>query len=53
MKKLTTKERQRQLDYLAALPDDQIDTSDTPELTAEQLREAGRGLMFRPVKSPP
>ena len=50
MKKLTTKERQRQLAYLAALSDDQIDTSDIPELTVEQMRKAVRGLMYRPVK---
>jgi uncharacterized protein (DUF4415 family) len=52
MKKLTTKERQKQLAYLAALPDDQIDTSDIPELTIEQLRKAVRGLMYRPIKKP-
>ena len=52
MKKLTTKERQKQLAYLAALPDDQIDTSDIPELTIAQLRNAVRGLMYRPVKKP-
>ena len=52
MKKMTSRERQRQLAYLAALPDDQIDTSDIPELTAEQLRKAVRGLMYRPVKKP-
>jgi len=52
MKKLTSKERQKQLAYLAALPDDEIDTSDIPELTIEQLRKAVRGLMYRPVKKP-
>jgi uncharacterized protein (DUF4415 family) len=52
MKKLTRKERQKQLTYLAALRDDQIDTSDIPELTVEQLQRAVRGRMYRPVKKP-
>ena len=35
---------------LAALPDSEIDTSDIPELTAEQWRHAVRGRFYRPVK---
>lgn len=52
MKKLTSRERQKQLAYLAALPDDEIDTSDIPELTVEQLKKAVRGKLYRPVKKP-
>jgi uncharacterized protein (DUF4415 family) len=52
MKKLSDRERQNQLDALAALPDDQVDTSDIPELTDEQLRRAVRRQMYRPNKMP-
>jgi len=52
MKKLTNRERQKQMAYLVALPDDQIDTSDIPELTVEQLERAVRGRLYRPVKKP-
>ena len=52
MKKLTNKERQRQLQALAAMTDSAIDTSDMPELTMDQLRRAVRGQMYRPIKYP-
>lgn len=52
MKRSTSKQRQRELAALAALPDERIDTSDIPELTEEQLRSAVRGQMYRPVKRP-
>lgn len=52
MKKLTNKERQKQLDVLAAMPDSAIDTSEIPELTLGQLRGGIRGQMYRPVKRP-
>jgi uncharacterized protein (DUF4415 family) len=52
MKKLSSRERQRQLRAIAAIPDDQIDTSDIPELTPEQMRRAVRGRMYRPIKKP-
>jgi uncharacterized protein (DUF4415 family) len=52
MKKLNSKERQKQLKYLAALSDSEIDTSDIPELTVEQFRGAVRGQMYRPIKRP-
>jgi uncharacterized protein (DUF4415 family) len=44
---LTTEQR-AEIDALAALPDDQIDTSDIPE----QLDWGGarRGVFFRPIK---
>jgi hypothetical protein len=38
----TAIEKRRQLRTLATLPDDQIDTSDIPELTADQIRGAVR-----------
>jgi uncharacterized protein (DUF4415 family) len=39
-----------QLAALAALPDDQIDLSDIPEITEEQWKQARRGALFRPMK---
>lgn len=41
-----------QLEKLAALPDDQIDTSDIPEITEEQWANARRHNFYRPVKKP-
>jgi uncharacterized protein (DUF4415 family) len=35
---------------LAAMPDSEIETSDIPELTEEQLKSAVRGRFYRPVK---
>jgi uncharacterized protein (DUF4415 family) len=35
---------------LAAMPDEQIDTSDIPELTDEQFKNADRGRFYRPIK---
>jgi uncharacterized protein (DUF4415 family) len=52
MKRLTSKQRDRELQARAALPDDQIDTSDIPELTEEQMRGGVRGLFYRPLKKP-
>ena len=37
-----------QLEYIRNLPDDQIDTSDAPEVL--DWRGARRGLLYRPVK---
>ena len=42
----------RELRSLAALPDDQIDLSDIPEITEEQFRHGIRGLFYRPLKKP-
>jgi hypothetical protein len=42
MKKAKTDQRQRELNAIEALPDDQIDLSDIPELTDEQLRRCVR-----------
>lgn len=52
MKKLTSRQRQKELKTLAALEGDRIDTSDVPELTEEQLSRAVRGQMYRPIKKP-
>lgn len=45
-----TAERGKDLEKLAALPDDQIDTSDIPELTDEEWSGAVRGQFYRPIK---
>jgi len=52
MKKLTSNQRRKELDTIASMPDSQIDLSDIPELTGEQLRRAVRGEMYRPIKKP-
>jgi len=41
-----------QLEQLARLPDDQIDTVDIPEAPAENWIHARRGDLYRPVKQP-
>jgi uncharacterized protein (DUF4415 family) len=38
------------LKALAARPDSEIDTSDIPELTDEQWKNAERGRFYRPAK---
>jgi len=45
-----TEARLAKLRALAARPDSEIDTSDIPELTAEQWKNAERGHFYRPVK---
>ena len=45
-----TEEQRRDLERLAALPDDKIDTSDIPEFTEAQWAEAVRGRFYRPMK---
>lgn len=45
-----TEERRKELTRLDALPADQIDTSDIPELTDEQWASAVRGRFYRPIK---
>jgi uncharacterized protein (DUF4415 family) len=42
--------QKRELAALAALPDDQIDTSDIPELPPNAWKDAVRGRFYRPVK---
>jgi uncharacterized protein (DUF4415 family) len=43
-----TDEQQAELKALAALPDDQIDTQDIPEVS--DWSKAKRGLFYRPIK---
>lgn len=52
MKKMTSEQRRRELEAVAAMADDQVDTSDIPELTYEQLQKGVRGRMYRPIKRP-
>ncbi len=40
----------RELAATAALPDDQIDTSDIPELPPGAWKDAVRGRFYRPIK---
>jgi uncharacterized protein (DUF4415 family) len=41
-----------QLAKVAALPDDQIDTTDIPEAPPENWVHARRGELYRPLKQP-
>jgi uncharacterized protein (DUF4415 family) len=52
MKKLKVNERKTQLRALAAMNDKDVNTSDIPELTEEQLRSGVRGALYRPIKRP-
>src|SRR5271157_5633134 len=45
-----TAQQKRELAALAALPDNQIDTSDIPELPPSAWKNALRGKFYRPVK---
>lgn len=45
-----TPEQKRELATIATLPDDQIDTSDIPELSPNTWKNAVRGRFYRPVK---
>lgn len=45
-----TPQRLAELERLEALPDEQIDTSDIPELTEAQLAEMRRREFYRPIK---
>lgn len=42
--------QKRELAAIAALPDDEIDTSDIPELPPGAWKNAVRGRFYRPVK---
>ena len=52
MRKMTsnklTRAQQAEINALAALPDDEIDTTDAPEL--KDWSEKQRGLFYRPIK---
>ena len=52
MKKLSAETRRRYLRKIAAMKDEDIDTSDIPELTEEQFLHGVRGLLYRPIKKP-
>jgi len=52
MKKLSAETRRMYLRKIAAMKDEDIDTSDIPELTEEQFRHGVRGLLYRPIKKP-
>lgn len=45
-----TPEQIEELQRLAAMPEDQIDLSDIPELTPEQLARMKRADLYRPIK---
>lgn len=45
-----TLRQKKELAVLATLPDDQIDTSDIPELPPGAWKNAVRGRFYRPVK---
>lgn len=45
-----TEKQKAELAALSELPDEQIDYSDIPRLTDEQLQKAGRGRFYRPLK---
>jgi uncharacterized protein (DUF4415 family) len=51
-KKVLSPEQIDQLAKLAALPDEQIDTTDIPEAAAENWIHARRGELYRPLKQP-
>jgi predicted DNA binding CopG/RHH family protein len=44
---MLTEEQKKQLEAMAALPDDQIDLSDIPEMTEEQFKRGVRGMFHR------
>jgi uncharacterized protein (DUF4415 family) len=46
----TTKAERASLKKLANRPDSEIDTSDIPEMTEEQWKNARRGHFYRPLK---
>ncbi|MGD9540065.1 BrnA antitoxin family protein [Methylocystis sp.] len=50
-KELSSKES-RELEQIAAMPDDQIDTKDIPEARAENWAFARRGAFYKPIKQP-
>jgi uncharacterized protein (DUF4415 family) len=45
-----TESQKAELVALAALPDDQIDFTDNPEVTEERMKTAIRHRFYRPVK---
>jgi hypothetical protein len=47
MKRLTKSERRKQIRRFDAIRDDQINTTDIPEITEEQMRKSDVGLLYR------
>ena len=47
-----TKARQAELEALAKMPDDEIDTSDIQPLSEVQWANAVRGRFYKPIKTP-
>ncbi|MGC1870422.1 MAG: BrnA antitoxin family protein [Acidobacteriaceae bacterium] len=47
-----TARQKREVQALAAIPEDKIDTSDIPELPPAAWKTAVRGKWYRPVKQP-
>jgi len=45
-----TGRQKREIQALAAMPEERIDTSDIPELPPEAWKKAVRGRWYRPVK---
>ena len=52
MKRVAGKRRQRGLKAITMQEDRDIDLSDIPELTLEQMQKGIRGQMYRPIKRP-
>ena len=52
MRRWNSKQRNKELKAIAALPEQDINLSDIPELSEDLLRQGVRGLMYRPVKKP-
>ena len=46
---MSTRKQRKELEALAAKPDDEIDLSDIPEVTDEQWAGAVRGVFTRPA----
>jgi uncharacterized protein (DUF4415 family) len=51
-KTVLSPEQQARLEKLAAMPDEEIDLSDMPEITDEQWARAFRPGLGRPIKQP-
>src|SRR5258707_14068480 len=52
MKRLTKSERRKQIRRFDAIRDDQINITDIPEITEEQMRKGVVGHLYRPIKRP-
>ena len=51
MKRLTKSERRKQIRRFDAIRDDQINTTDIPEVTEEQMRKGVVGHLYRPMRT--